>query len=78
MARLSLEEIALVVEDHQYAETMGAAEHVLEVLRRRGSPLVMSTSDGVLVCKYGTWVHGKTLAEALDALEVAIEKKGGG
>lgn len=50
------------------ADDRDCMEVTLQVLRAYGSPLVMPTSDGVLVCKEGTWAHGKTLAEALEKL----------
>jgi hypothetical protein len=45
------------------------------LLRAYGSPLVCPTPDGVHVGKSGTWAHGRTLAEALDALEAKLKEK---
>ena len=56
-------------------------EVAMSALRAHGSPLVCPTSDGVLVCKDGTWTFGKNLPIALELLEQRIAErkmKGGG
>ena len=50
-------------------------EVTIATLRAHGSPLVCPTTGGVLLCKDGTWVHGKDLPAALELLERKLDER---